>query len=62
MQPNTTADAYRQRLLEIAYERVKLAKRLEELDRQIALYEAAVEAAERTKRDMEAAKDAAKER
>lgn len=59
--PTDPAEQYLQRLRELAYQRLIVARELEELDRRIAAYEAAREAAERTKRelDTQAAVDAA---
>jgi len=61
---NDYVETYRKRLGELAYERLRLVRRLDELDRQIVAYEAALEAAERIKRtnDTEAAISAAKEK
>lgn len=54
---------YRKRLGELAYERLKVARQLEQIDKQVAAYEAALEAAEQIRRnaETEAAIAAAKE-
>lgn len=56
-------DFYRKRVGELAYQRLLLTRQLEQLDRQIASYEAAIEAADQIRRDIEteAAVQAAKE-
>lgn len=62
--PKERADFYQKRLGELALERVKLSLKIEELDRQMAAYEAAAEAADGIRRDQdtEAAIAAAKEK
>jgi prefoldin subunit 5 len=62
--PKERVDFYQKRLGELALERVKLTRRLDELDRQMAAYEAATEAADSIRRDQdtEAAIAAAKEK
>jgi prefoldin subunit 5 len=62
--PKERVDFYQKRLGELALERVKLTRRLDELDRQMAAYEAAAEAADGIRRDLdtEAAIAAAKEK
>jgi len=62
--PKERVDFYQKRLGELALERIKLTRRLEELDRQMAAYEAAAEAADGIRRDQdtEAAIAAAKEK
>ena len=54
---------YQKRLCDLAMERLKLTRRVEEIDRQMAAYEAAVEAADGIRRDQDtqAAITAAKE-
>lgn len=54
---------YKQRLGELAYERLQVARRLDKLDGQITAYEAALEVADQIKRDTntQAAVNAAKE-
>jgi len=59
----TRAEFYVKRIGELAYERLKVTRELEQLDKQIAAYEAAWEAADQIRRDQdtEAAVKAAKE-
>ena len=61
--PKERVEFYQKRLGELALERLKLPRRLEELDRQMAAYEAAAETADGIRRDLdtEAAVAAAKE-
>jgi len=61
--PKERVEFYQKRLGELALERVKLTRRLEELDKQMAAYEAAAETADGIRRDLdtEAAIAAAKE-
>ena len=61
--PKERVEFYQKRLGELALERLKLSRRLEELDRQMAAYEAAAETADGIRRDLdtEAAVSAAKE-
>ena len=56
-------DAFRRRIGELAYERLELTRKVEELDQRIAAYEAALEAADQIRRDTDtqAAIQAAKE-
>jgi prefoldin subunit 5 len=61
--PKERVEFYQKRLGELALERLKLSRRLEELDRQMAAYEAAAETADGIRRDLDtqAAVAAAKE-
>lgn len=61
--PKERVEFYQKRLGELALERLKLTRRLDELDRQMAAYEAAAETADGIRRDLdtEAAVAAAKE-
>ena len=61
--PKERVEFYQKRLGELALERLKLTRRLDELDRQMAAYEAAAETADGIRRDLdtEAAIAAAKE-
>ena len=61
--PKERVEFYQKRLGELALERLKLTRRLEELDRQMAAYEAAAETADGIRRDLDtqAAVAAAKE-
>ena len=61
--PKERVEFYNRRLGELALERLKLTRRLEELDTQMAAYEAAAETADGIRRDLdtEAAIAAAKE-
>ena len=61
--PKERVEFYNRRLGELALERLKLSRRLDELDRQMAAYEAAAETADGIRRDLdtEAAIAAAKE-
>ena len=62
--PKERVEFYNRRLGELALERLKLTRRLEELDTQMAAYEAAAETADGIRRDLdtEAAIAAAKEK
>ena len=55
---------YRQRIGELSYERLKLTRQVEQIDKTIGAYEGALEAAEQAKRDADtqAAINAAKEK
>jgi prefoldin subunit 5 len=61
--PKERVEFYNRRLGELALERLKLSRRIEELDKQMAAYEAAAETADGIRRDLdtEAAIAAAKE-
>ena len=61
--PKERVEFYQKRLGELALERLKLTRRLDELDKQMAAYEAAAETADGIRRDLdtEAAIAAAKE-
>ena len=61
--PKERVEFYQKRLGELALERLKLTRRLDELDKQMAAYEAAAETADGIRRDLdtEAAVAAAKE-